>query len=190
MMARSAANIRLSASCCLTRLTAPASPPSAPTGLWRGAGANQVTELLQGRSLKDLDVFTPPTFDDEEVAEHANLETHFIDSSGLISRDMFKQDADYPFVDWSFSGTTEEEFATLMAIFKAEDKEVYIADYEHLGVYACRIIVPGMSDIYPAEDLWLANNSMGAHLRDTILSLPGSEWDKADYLALIRADGR
>ncbi len=44
----------------------------------------------------------PPTFDDEEVAEHANLETHFIDSSGLISRDMFKQDADYPFVDWSF----------------------------------------------------------------------------------------
>ncbi len=49
-----------------------------------------------------------------------------------------------------------------MAIFNKEDKEVYIADYEHLGVYACRIIVPGMSDIYPAEDLWLANNSMGA----------------------------
>lgn len=106
-----------------------------------------VTELLQGRSLKDLDVFTPPTFDDEEVAEHANLETHFIDSSGLISWDMFKQDADYPFVDWSFSGTTEEEFATLMAIFKAEDKEVYIADYEHLGVYACRIIVPDVGHI-------------------------------------------
>ena len=91
-----------------------------------------VTELLQGRSLKDLDVFTPPTFDDEEVAEHANLETHFIDSSGLISWDMFKQDADYPFVDWSFSGTTEEEFATLMAIFKAEDKEDYLALIEQM----------------------------------------------------------
>lgn len=61
-----------------------------------------VTELLQGRGLKDLDVFTPPTFDDEEVAEHTNLETHFIDSSGLISWDLFKQDADYPFTDWSF----------------------------------------------------------------------------------------
>ena len=144
-----------------------------------------VTELLQGRGLKDLDVFTPPTFDDEEVAEHANLETHFIDSSGLISWDMFKQDADYPFVDWSFSGTTEEEFATLMAIFNAEDKEVYIADYQHLDVYACRIIVPGMSDIYPAEDLLLANNNMGYHLRDTILALPGSEWEKQDYLDLI-----
>ena len=144
-----------------------------------------VTELLQGRGLKDLDVFTPPTFDDEEVAEHANLETHFIDSSGLISWDMFKDDADYPFVDWRFDGTTEEEFATLMAIFKAEDQEVYIADYQHLDVYACRIIVPGMSDIYPAEDLLLANNSMGAYLRDTLLSLPETQWEKADYLALI-----
>jgi len=144
-----------------------------------------VTELLQGRGLKDLDVFTPPTFDDEEVAEHTNLETHFIDSSGLISWDMFKQDADYPFVDWSFSGTTEQEFATLMAIFNSEDKEVYIADYQHLDVYACRIIVPGMSDIYPAEDLLLANNNMGSHLRDTLLSLPGSEATPEEYLNLI-----
>lgn len=144
-----------------------------------------VTELLQGRGLKDLDVFTPPTFDDEEVAEHANLETHFIDSSGLISWDMFKDEADYPFVDWSFAGTTQEEFATLMAIFATEDKEVYIADYEHLGVYACRIIVPGMSDIYPAEDLLLANNNMGASLRETLLALPASEWQPEEYLALI-----
>ncbi|WP_343554571.1 30S ribosomal protein S12 methylthiotransferase accessory factor YcaO [Pantoea sp.] len=144
-----------------------------------------VTELLQGRGLKDLDVFTPPTFDDEEVAEHANLETHFIDSSGLISWDMFKDDADYPFVDWSFAGSTHEEFDTLMAIFRAEDKEVYIADYEHLSVYACRIIVPGMSDIYPAEDLLLANNSMGAPLRETLLALPESEWEPEAYLELI-----
>lgn len=144
-----------------------------------------VTELLQGRGLKDLDVFTPPTFDDEEVAEHANLETHFIDSSGLISWDMFKDDADYPFVDWSFAGTTHEEFDTLMAIFRAEDKEVYIADYEHLSVYACRIIVPGMSDIYPAEDLLLANNSMGAPLRETLLALPESQWEPEAYLELI-----
>lgn len=144
-----------------------------------------VTELLQGRGLKDLDVFMPPTFDDEEVAEHTNLETHFIDSSGLISWDMFKDDADYPFVDWNFAGSTHEEFDTLMAIFRAEAKEVYIADYEHLGVYACRIIVPGMSEIYPAEDLLLANNNMGASLRKILLSLPTSQWEAEAYLALI-----
>lgn len=104
-----------------------------------------VTELLQGHSLKALDMFTAPTFDNDEVAEHTNLETHFIDSSGLISWDMFKQDADYPFIDWSFSGSTQEEFATLMRIFDQEGAEVYFADYQHLAVYACRIIVPGMS---------------------------------------------
>ena len=54
-------------------------------------------------------MFTPPSFDNEEVADQHNLETHFIDSSGLISWDLFKQQADYAFVDWNFSGTTGEE---------------------------------------------------------------------------------
>ena len=144
-----------------------------------------VTELLQGRSLKDLDVFNAPTFDDEEVADQTNLETHFIDSSGLISWDLFKKDADYAFVDWSFSGSTEQEFATLMEIYQRLDAEVYIADYDHLGVYACRILVPGMSDIYPVEDLHIANNTMGTHLRDAILSLPESQWSPEEYLAFI-----
>lgn len=144
-----------------------------------------VTELLQGRGLKDLDVFTAPTFDDEEVGDQTNLETHFIDSSGLISWDLFKQDADYDFADWQFSGTTEEEFATLMAIFRAVGNDVYIADYEHLGVYACRILVPGMSDIYPVDDLHMANNAMGIHLRETFLALPESNWQPDDYLSLL-----
>jgi ribosomal protein S12 methylthiotransferase accessory factor len=144
-----------------------------------------VTELLQGRSLKELDVFLPPTFDNEEVAEQTNLETHFIDSSGLISWDLFKEHADYPFVDWNFSDTTSSEFIAMMAIFQRLQAEVYIADYEHLGVYACRILVPGMSDIYPAEDLLLANNTMAAHLRETLLSLPDSQWPPEHYLALI-----
>ncbi|MFN6885713.1 YcaO-like family protein, partial [Proteus mirabilis] len=142
-------------------------------------------ELLQGRSLKDLDVFNPPSFDDEEVGDHTNLETHFIDSSGLISWDLFKKDADYPFVDWDFSGSTEEEFHTLMSLCQQCDAEVYIMDYNHLGVYACRILVPGLSDIYPAEDLQLANNIMGVHWRDTILSLPTSHGTKEEYLSLI-----
>ncbi|WP_159564579.1 30S ribosomal protein S12 methylthiotransferase accessory factor YcaO [Budvicia diplopodorum] len=144
-----------------------------------------VTELLQGRSLKDLDTFSAPTFDNEEIADYANLETHFIDSSGLVSWDLFKQQSDYDFVDWNFSGSTQEEFSTLMNIFNHDGVEVYIADYNHLGVDACRILAPGMSDIYPVEDLQLANNNMGQHLRETILSLPFSNLPPEDYLALI-----
>ncbi len=144
-----------------------------------------VTELLQGRSLKDLDVFSPPSFNNEDVAEHANLETHFIDSSGLMSWDLFKQQSDYEFVHWDFSGTTAEEFANLMALFQREEKEVYIMDYQHLGVYACRIIVPGMSDIYPADDLIYANNNMGMDWREILLDLPNFHHEAETYQELL-----
>ena len=50
-----------------------------------------VTELLQGRSLKDLDVFSPPSFNNDDVAEHANLETHFIDSVSYTHLDVYKR---------------------------------------------------------------------------------------------------
>ena len=145
-----------------------------------------VTELLQGRSLKDLDVFSPPSFNNDDVAEHANLETHFIDSSGLISWDLFKDTPDYPFVDWNFSGKdTHEEYDNLMAIFRAEKKDVYIMDYNHLGVYACRIIVPGMSDIYPADDLIYANSNMGMDWREILLDLPHFHHDQETYQELL-----
>lgn len=145
-----------------------------------------VTELLQGRSLKDLDVFSPPSFNNDDVAEHANLETHFIDSSGLISWDLFKDTPDYDFVDWNFSGKdTHEEYANLMAIFRAEKKDVYIMDYNHLGVYACRIIVPGMSDIYPADDLIYANSNMGMDWREILLDLPHFHHDQETYQELL-----
>lgn len=144
-----------------------------------------VTELLQGRSLKDLDVFTPPSFNNDDVADHANLETHFIDSSGLISWDLFKSEADYDFVHWDFSGTTEQEFANLMAIFNKYDQEVYIMDYEHLGVYACRILAPGMSNIYPSDDLIYANNNMGMEWREILLDLPYFHHDRETYQELL-----
>ena len=144
-----------------------------------------VTELLQGRSLNDLDVFSPPSFDNDDVADLSNLETHFIDSSGLISWDLFNQKSDYEFVDWDFSGTTEQEFANLMAIFDRYQIEVLIMDYQHLGVYACRILAVGMSEIYPPEDLLIANNNMAIHLRELILSLPHQKRSDKQLLDII-----
>ena len=144
-----------------------------------------VTELLQGRSLKDLDVFAPPSFNNDDVAEHANLETHFIDSSGLISWDLFKEKPDYDFVDWNFSGSTEQEYHSLMNIFNKLGKQVYVMDYNHLDVYACRIIVPGMSDIYPADDLIYANNNAGMDWREILLDLPHFHHETETYRELL-----
>lgn len=131
-----------------------------------------LTELLQGRALDRLSGFSEPSFEMEEVSSPQNLETHFIDSSGSIHWDFLWSEPDYDFVDWNFSGTTEQECQYLMDRIHDEDFDIYIMDYDHLGVYACRIIVPGMSDIYPVEDLEWDNNSTGNALREAILHLP------------------
>ncbi len=72
-----------------------------------------------------------------------------------------------------------------MAIFRADEEEVYVMDYNHLAVYACRIIVPGMSDIYPADDLIYANNNMGMDWRKILLDLPNWHHDAESYQELL-----
>ncbi len=128
-----------------------------------------LTELLQGRGLNALDDFAMPGFDLDEVASLQNLETHFIDSSGIIHWDYLSESADYSFSDWDFTASTEEEFNYLCQLIHEDQLDLYIADYDHLGVYACRIIVPSMSEIYPVDDLIWANNNAGMDLRERIL---------------------
>ncbi len=146
-----------------------------------------ITELLQGRRLDSLDGFQTPCFDDEAVADPVNLETHFIDSSGLISYDFFKKETDYDFVYWDFDGSvfehhTASEFDFLQTIFQEENKEIYLADYEHLGVYGCRIIVPGVSEIYPVDELTWQNNNEAISLRERVLSLGLLSTEQAEQL--------
>jgi len=52
-----------------------------------------------------------------------------------------------------------------------DGREVYVADFKHLGVYACRILVPGMSEIYPVDDLEFENNSIANDFREAVLNL-------------------
>jgi ribosomal protein S12 methylthiotransferase accessory factor len=131
-----------------------------------------LTELLQGRRLDQLNVFSPPSFELEDVKDHLNLEAHFIDSNGLIHWNFLKKTPDFKFADWNFGGkTTQEEFDTLTDIFHKMEKDVYIMDFEHLGVYGCRIHVPGMSEIYQPNDLAWDNNNSGADIRAEILGV-------------------
>jgi ribosomal protein S12 methylthiotransferase accessory factor len=131
-----------------------------------------LTELLQGRRLDQLNVFSPPSFELEDVKDHLNLEAHFIDSNGLIHWDFFRKTPDYEFSDWNFGGeTTQAEFDSMISIFHEMEKDVYIMDFEHLGVYGCRIHVPGMSEIYEPDDLQWDNNNAGADVRSLILGV-------------------
>ena len=149
-----------------------------------------LTELLQGRALDRLAGFSAPSFDLEDVASPQNLETHFIDSSGPIHWDFLRNTPDHDFVDWDFSGTTAAECQYLIDIAHAEDFDIYVMDYTHLGVYACRILVPGMSEIYQVDDLEWDNNSAGNEFREAILNLPElSEEECADLLDAIEDVG-
>ena len=134
-----------------------------------------LTELLQGRSLEGLNDLPPPTFASEAVTEPNNFVEHFIDSSGIVSWRFFSARSDYDFVEWDFSGKGEdsngEEATTLFDILKSIGKEAYVAVYDQLGAIACRIIVPGYSEVYPIEDLVWDNTNKALLFRADILNI-------------------
>ena len=130
-----------------------------------------LTELLQGRALDALAGFPIPGFDLEEVASSTNIEIHFVDSSGVIHWKFLGDQPDFEFCDWNFSNSTAEDYAWSIERIQRDGFDVYIADFTHLGVYACRVLVPGMSEIYPVDDLEFENNSVGNEIREAILNL-------------------
>lgn len=134
-----------------------------------------LTELLQGRSFEGLNDLPRPTFESHAVTEPNNFVEHFIDSSGVVSWRFFSAKADYEFVEWDFSGQGEnsnaDEAATLFGILEGMGKEVYMAVYDQLGATACRILVPGYSEIYPVEDLIWDNTNKALAFREDILNL-------------------
>ena len=129
-----------------------------------------LTELLQGRSFEGLNDVPKPTFNSMAVSEPENFVEHFIDSTGVISWRFFSAKHDYDFVEWDFSGSNEEECDKLFGILKDLGKEAYVAEFTGLGV-ACRILVPGYSEVYPAEDLIWDNTNKALQYREDILNI-------------------
>ena len=146
-----------------------------------------LTELLQGRSFEGLNDLPPPTFVSNAVTEPNNFVEHFIDSSGVVSWRFFSARSDYDFVEWDFSSHGEdsnaEEAATLFGILEDLGKEVYMAVYDQLGANACRILVPGYSEVYPVEDLIWDNTNKALLFRADILNL--HRLDDASLAALL-----
>ncbi len=134
-----------------------------------------LTELLQGRSFEGLNDLPQPTFESNAVTEPNNFVEHFIDSSGIVSWRFFSAKANYEFVEWDFTSkgqnSNEEEAASLFGILDGMGKQVYMAVYDQLGAIACRILVPGYSEIYPVEDLIWDNTNKALLFRADILNL-------------------
>lgn len=145
-----------------------------------------LTELLQGRSFEGLNDLPQPTFESQAVTEPNNFVEHFIDSSGVVSWRFFSAKTDFESVEWDFSAEGEhanaEEAATLFGILEEMGKEVYMAVYDTLGANACRILVPGYSEVYPVDDLIWDNTNKALLFRTDILSLHSLDDDSLQAL--------
>jgi len=143
-----------------------------------------LTELLQGRSFEGLNDIPQPTFNSLAVSEPENFVEHFIDSTGIISWRFFSAKHDFAFCEWDFSGSNTEECERLFGILQTLGKEAYVAEFSNLGI-ACRILVPGYSEVYPVEDLIWDNTNQALDYRADILTL-----HRLDDLALGRLVAR
>lgn len=144
-----------------------------------------VTELLQGRSLSDVDDFDEPTFSLDKTADPVNIESQFVSSSGLLPISMFKSLPDFKFVPWDFSGSTYDQYKALRYIIDKLGFDVYIRAYPFLGVNVYRTIVPGMSEIYPLDDLVYNNTNRAIDFQESLLLLPECDEDEETFKSYL-----
>jgi ribosomal protein S12 methylthiotransferase accessory factor len=141
-----------------------------------------LTELMQGRELDKFNDLKKPSFDMEIVKDPSNLEEHFIDSTGYISISSLSDNTDFVYGFSGFKGDTKEQYKYLIEILKRESGDIYIADYDHLGIYCCRVLVPGFSEIYPMDDLIYENKNKRALLRNLLFETDFSSIDDCNKL--------
>lgn len=135
-----------------------------------------LSELLQGRNLKDCDDFAEPSLQPEIYADPTNLESHFIDSTGVLPLEMFKSKADFAFAPINFAGSTYLQYEFLKELIKKEGFKIYERFYAADNLPVCRIIIPGMSEVYPIDDLAYNNCASGFSLINEILKLNSEDF--------------
>lgn len=145
-----------------------------------------MTELMQGRGLENLDAFESPTFDMSLVSDSFNLESHFIDSNGKLGFGFLSSKKSFEYAPWGYEGEgSEAEFAFLTSILKDMNKDMYLREYSYLGFYSCQMIVPGVSEVYPIEDMSFNNKNNGKWIRDMVLNF--NEYDGDDILDAVES---
>ena len=143
-----------------------------------------MTELMQGRSLENLDSFESPTFDMSVVADSFNLESHFVDSNGKLGFNFLSSKKSFELSEFGYAGSgSKDEYDFLTDILKNMNKEIYLREYNYLGFYSCQMIVPSISEVYPIEDLIYNNKNNGKLIRDMVLNF--KKYDPQDIMIEI-----
>lgn len=124
-----------------------------------------LTELLQGRRLEKLEGLSKLVYTIHEAEDDSNIESHFINSSGVFYIDIIKED-DKEFTLWEFNGDRECELNYLKELLSREEYKIFYRSYDLGGIWVTQSIVPGLSEIYPVEDLEWDNRNRAESLRD------------------------
>ena len=145
-----------------------------------------MTELMQGRNIDELDAFEVPTFDMSIVADSFNLESHFVDSNGKLGFGFLSAKKSFEFSPWRYNAKSiDDEFDFLINIANKMGKEIYIRQYNYLGFYSCQILIPGVSEVYPMQDLLYNNKNSAKAIRDMVLNF--NDYDPEDILDAIHS---
>ena len=143
-----------------------------------------MTELMQGRGLENLGAFEVPTFDMSFVSDSFNLESHFINSDGKLGFGFLNSVKSFEYATWNYNGDgCEEEYNYLTDIIDNMGKEIYLREYSYLGFYSCQMIVPGVSEVYPIDDLIYNNRNRGKWIRNMVLHF--EDHDPLEILEVI-----
>lgn len=146
-----------------------------------------LTEAFQGRALDRLVGFQPPSDDLDWIQSVENLETHFIDASGQFHWRFFAEAVDFAFSDWGVPATAslEDQWAYLLEKLEQLDQPLYGQVYAAEGFYACRMIAPGISEVFPLDEVVSNNQNRGCALRKHLQQFESSAaWAEA-LLALL-----
>lgn len=145
-----------------------------------------MTELMQGRGVENLDAFEVPTFDMRFVSSSFNIEAHFINSNGKLGFGFLSAEKSFEYSSWNYRGEgTSAEYKYLTDIINNMDKEIYLREYKYLGFYSCQMIVPGVSEVYPIEDLIYNNKNIGKSIRNMVLHF--DEYDPDEIMNAINS---
>ncbi|MCK9472862.1 YcaO-like family protein [Sulfurimonas sp.] len=140
-----------------------------------------MTELMQGRNIDELDTFEVPTFDMSIVADSFNLESHFVDSNGKLGFGFLSAKKSFEFSPWRYNAKSiDDEFDFLINIANKMGKEIYTRQYNYLDFYSCQILIPGISEVYPMEDLLYNNKNSAKAIRDMVLNF--NDYNPEDIL--------
>jgi ribosomal protein S12 methylthiotransferase accessory factor len=143
-----------------------------------------MTELMQGRDLTNLDAFEIPTFDMSLVSDSFNIEAHFIDSNGKIGFPFLSAKKSFEYASWKYEGNgSDDEYAFLLDLLAAQNREMYLREYTYLDFYSCQMIVPNFSEVYPLDDMVYNNKNNGKLIRDMVLNF--EKYDVNDILDTV-----